>query len=597
MEFHTSRGRVRPTKRCRDGERCNIVTPSHFYGFTHSHLEKILNEKSSDDNNGPYKIPSEFKNSRNIIIEQLKIIDALLAFKPLGQQNVVDVSVSAKSTPDISSELNENVAETERTDEDEDGEQVVLSLIDHIEHLNLHEEPVDIKDYFPVVVPKGEMAEKLEKAAPYNFFLTAITAKPETHSEPLSITFQEIFDPSLGEIECTVQITFLIDLGWLLAQYHFAGILDKPLLLLHGYETPEMHTISQKRPQITVELIELGNHLACHHSKIMLLGYTDKSMRVVVSTANLYQPDWHIRTQGLWISPRLYEMDDKSESGESPTGFRNDLLQYLASYKNPNLEPWLKRIQRTNFSAVNVFLITSVPGLYGEGQTGFPSGHCRVGYLLSKHSAPIEDTSPVVAQSSSIGSFMPNAQSWLIGEFTNSLRRDSKAMGQRKIPEFRLIYPSLKNVLDSHTGLEGGSWYPYSDQLHQRQTWLESHMFQWKADGRFRSEALPHIKTYARWTEDKLHWFILTSANMSKAAWGVLQRNRYQSKLSVFNYEAGVLFIPKFVTGGEHFPLREADGDVPAFPMVYDVPLTPYEKNDCIFRADMVLAENQSNSN
>lgn len=48
----------------------------------------------------------------------------------------------------------------------------------------------NIHDYISVVNPRGQMAAKLAAAAPYNFFLTAITASKPTHSEPLSITFQ-----------------------------------------------------------------------------------------------------------------------------------------------------------------------------------------------------------------------------------------------------------------------------------------------------------------------------------------------------------------------------------------------------------------------
>lgn len=53
-----------------------------------------------------------------------------------------------------------------------------------------HKITKNINDYISVVNPKGEMAAKLAAAAPYNFFLTTITAAKQTHREPLSITFQ-----------------------------------------------------------------------------------------------------------------------------------------------------------------------------------------------------------------------------------------------------------------------------------------------------------------------------------------------------------------------------------------------------------------------
>lgn len=35
----------------------------------------------------------------------------------------------------------------------------------------------------------------------------------------------EILDESLGQIESSVQINFMVDIGWLLGHYYFAGIM------------------------------------------------------------------------------------------------------------------------------------------------------------------------------------------------------------------------------------------------------------------------------------------------------------------------------------------------------------------------------------
>lgn len=93
---------------------------------------------------------------------------------------------------------------------------------------------------------------------------------------------------------------------------------------------------------------------ATSHTKMMLIGYKDGSMRVVISTANLYEDDWHNRTQGLWISPTLNSMPDDADTsaGESPTGFRHDLMLYLVEYKIGKLQPWIARIRKTDFSNI-----------------------------------------------------------------------------------------------------------------------------------------------------------------------------------------------------------------------------------------------------
>jgi tyrosyl-DNA phosphodiesterase-1 len=54
---------------------------------------------------------------------------------------------------------------------------------------------------------------------------------------------------------------------------------------------------------------------------------------------------------------------------------------------------------------------------------------------------------------------------------------------------------------------------------------------------------MPHIKSFARFNADQtLSWFLLTSANLSKAAWGVLEKA--QTQFMIRSYEAGVLLVP-----------------------------------------------------
>lgn len=74
-------------------------------------------------------------------------------------------------------------------------------------------------------VEKGGMAKKLEQAAPYNMFLTSVFDSEETHDEPLTVSMQELLDESLGEIESSVQFSFIVNIEWLQAHYYFAGIL------------------------------------------------------------------------------------------------------------------------------------------------------------------------------------------------------------------------------------------------------------------------------------------------------------------------------------------------------------------------------------
>lgn len=124
----------------------------------------------------------------------------------------------------------------------------------------------------------------------------------------------------------------------------------------------------------------------------------------------------------------------------------------------------------------SVFFVASVPGGHRETNRGHQWGHPRVGQLLAKYSAPIDDCCPVVAQSSSIGSLGPNVQAWVTTDIVNSFRKDSAPVGLRRIPAFKMIYPSFANVKNSHDDLLGGGCLPYRKAIDDKQLWLKNHL-------------------------------------------------------------------------------------------------------------------------
>ena len=50
------------------------------------------------------------------------------------------------------------------------------------------------------------------------------------------------------------------------------------------------------------------------------------------------------------------------------------------------------------------------------------------------------------------------------------------------------------DVLGSHDGLAGGGCLPYARKTHEKQKWLEKYLHHWRALGRDRNKAMPHIK-------------------------------------------------------------------------------------------------------
>jgi len=117
---------------------------------------------------------------------------------------------------------------------------------------------------------------------------------------------------------------------------------------------PDLLKIGELKPQITAIQIKMASQYAASHAKIMLLGYADGSMRIVIGTSNLNADDWHNRTQSLWMSPLLPALaeDATATASESVTGFRADLIELLLDYKVTQLDAWIKRIRKSDFSAV-----------------------------------------------------------------------------------------------------------------------------------------------------------------------------------------------------------------------------------------------------
>lgn len=73
----------------------------------------------------------------------------------------------------------------------------------------------------------------------------------------------------------------------------------------------------------------------------------------------------------------------------------------------------------------------------------------------------------------------------------------------------------------------------------QHEGWLKKRLCRWQSKRAGRQIVMPHIKTYTRITGDELEWFLLTSANLSRAAWGQYQKDHTQ--IYIKSYELGVL--------------------------------------------------------
>ena len=307
-----------------------------------------------------------------------------------------------------------------------------------------------------------------------------------------------------------------------------------------------------------------------HHTKMMIFRYNDQSVRIIISTANLIGSDWENRTQGVWVGPKCPLLKN-GDNGDSKTGFKSSLLRYLNFYQLSPLKPYIDSIKQCDFSSVNVFFLGSVPNSHKSLDLKL-WGWRQLSEILRRNIPPEMSKWPLILQCSSIGSLGHNENVWFRDEIGRALAATGKMTSD--VPEMSMIYPCKNDVMNSYDGILGGGCLPYSRKTHEKQPWLQKYLCRWRADNSNRSRAMPHIKTYTRVSEDltKSAFFVMSSANLSKAAWG--QSNKARDSLQIQSYEAGVLFLPRFLVGKDYFELGK-DLDLP-----YDLPLRPYHSND-----------------
>ncbi|XP_018055917.1 PREDICTED: probable tyrosyl-DNA phosphodiesterase [Atta colombica] len=443
--------------------------------------------------------------------------------------------------------------------------------------------------YTVMVVTPGKFAIKYASSAPYHLFFTRVENSKETYNQQFSIIFSEILDRSFGEIVNSLHLTFMVDVIWLYLQYLLAGqCVDMTILYKHKIRDHE--ALSEN---ITIIKVDRQHEFSSHHTNIMILQYKN-GIRVIVSTAGLYSVDWENRTQGLWISPHLPYLPESAHpsDGESPTGFKKDLERYLDKYNQPVLTQWISAVRRVDFSDVNVFLVASVPGIHKGYEANF-WGYKKLAYILSRYvTLPPDAQWPIVALSSGVGSFGSTVENWLLKDIIRCMSKET-FIGLKNHPQFQFIYPSIENYKQSFDCQTLITPLTYSAELHSKQQWLEQYLYQWKAKRTGRDRAIPCIKSYTRISPDskRIPWFLLTSANLSKVAWG--STKQYEG-YSIGNYEAGVAFIPKLITGTATFPIGEdEDTAVPIFPIPYDLPLSRYDSVDSPFVNEFVDSLNE----
>jgi len=405
---------------------------------------------------------------------------------------------------------------------------------------------------------------RLDASEPYRFLLSKVQDCPESHRDSYSIFLADLLCPSLGTLAASLQINFMVELDFLTMCYEIHNVQNLPLVILYGAENPDL-TSTSLPSNIRAVMVKPKYPFGTHHTKMMVLSYKCGGVRVVVHTANLVGSDWQNRTQGLWVSPLCPKLKP-GQAGESATGFKSALLRYLKFYEVTVVHQFVSAIETADMSAINVSFVSSVPGSH-KGSDFNLWGQRAVAKVLRGSVAASTKSWRTIAQASSIGSLGQTPDAWLESQLSQSLGCCRLA----------LVYPSLDDVLNSYDGRAGGGCLPYQRQTAVKQLWLGEMLHRWRAESSHRTRAPPHIKSYTREQDGKLAFFILTSANLSKAAWGSI--NKDGSSCLVMSYEAGVVWSP--TTFSKEFftskPFKERRPGTQEFPLHYDLPITPYQ--------------------
>lgn len=306
---------------------------------------------------------------------------------------------------------------------------------------------------------------------------------------------------------------------------------------------------------------------------MLILFRYDDCAQIVIHTANMITKDWTNMTQAVWQSPLLpLSSTTFASSDPHPIGtgerFKVDLLRYLGNYEK-RLRRLSEQLNHYDFSAIRAAFLGSSPSRQVVSETDSskqtPFGWLGLREVLNSVPARARKhaTSPshIVLQVSSIAT-LGAAPTWL-AHFQSVLAR-SRTSQQSPIeaqPNFNIMFPTPEEVRTSLDGYESGGSIHIKLQSVQQQKqlqYLHPLFCHWKHHPRstpapsaeprkeaHRGPAAPHIKTYIRFsdnTHNSIDWALLTSANLSKQAWGDVVNK--QGEVRVQSYETGVLVWP-----------------------------------------------------
>ncbi|GJN66903.1 hypothetical protein PLIIFM63780_004372 [Purpureocillium lilacinum] len=422
------------------------------------------------------------------------------------------------------------------------------------------------------ITPPRALQSRGPRVLPSPWQLTWIRDLPEELNRDAVSLKDLLGDPLISE--CW-EFNFLHDIDFLMSAFDADTKHLVKVHVVHGFWKREdtnrliLAQEASKFSNVQLHVAPMPEMFGTHHSKMMILFRHDDTAQVIIHTANMIAKDWTNMTNGVWKSPPLPKLGGPpnasrgSRSAPLGTGekFKWDLLSYLTSYDRriPTCKPLVEALVEYDFSQIRAALVASVPGthnVHDQSETAW-------GWAALKKCLRLipcaEGDSNIVIQVSSIAT-LGGKDDWLQRTLFDPL---SGAKGQQisKRPKFSVIYPTADEIRRSLDGYaSGGSIHTkiQSQQQVKQLQYLRPILHHWANDcerGRSlppelklsdggRNRAAPHIKTYIRYnSRGSLDWAILTSANLSKQAWGEAAKSGGEMRIA--SWEIGVLTWPE----------------------------------------------------
>lgn len=324
--------------------------------------------------------------------------------------------------------------------------------------------------------------------------------------------------------------------------------------------------------------------IGTHHSKAIILIRHDDMAQVVIHTANMVPQDWTNLTQAVWRSPLLPRTPHLSQPpNDPPIGsghrFKADLLRYLRFY-GKRTRALTDQLVHYDFSHIRAALVASCPGRHSinadNTATQSIQGWRALKEVLKKTRCPVpigsSDRPQIVIQISSIAT-LGQQNTWFTPFLkTLATTRENHALfglaaTAASNPRVHVVFPTSEEIRHSFDGYVSGASIHMKLQSAQQQKqleYLQPMLRHWDPSGELyairntvpgtrgslRRRAAPHIKTYIRFSSakmDRIDWAMLTSANLSKQAWGEMEKdgkNGEGKEVRISNYELGVVVWP-----------------------------------------------------